>query len=928
MAESKRRPRKLKGAVLVMVVTLLFVLVVMLLATLTVVSNANRRTITKYEENQAYYTARSALEVYIDEMLEDYKTADNPKGKGSQLKAEWEGIKKPSGGDTIFTFADDDSKDLGTNLTDGKVLTGKEDISNGFVLQQEIFCNLVPKYCANLDSDGTLVSDSDKAEENWQSTKDVWSGYTEGNSTVEFTAKLPETNNISLAKGNVGTMADNGEVKITVELLRMLYRDKDGKVLYDGVTSMSKIDDVNDVGYNADDFHTDGKIKMSAISWGNTYYRLKVTATTSIKDSTGAVNESTVSVLLEPNPGVTPASFTKAKIATNGSTDGAKGNAIGGGGASNPGKAYKIENDSVVNGSFVYEYSAVQSNSQSDWYMPSKGYFVVRDGYLSLQNGSILRGYGSYNTSDPEERNNRPVVYAAGIGGSNHIYIGQQNEAVDVIVSANGNLLNSYDTEGQWSHDTIKISGIHDGYNIDITDSTGGKNVAFVCGPNDTEVYGDIYCDGDMAIQGSNDSSVKFHGTVYCSGNIYVKQGMDITKLFENNTMYIGGSILNPDGTEYKLNVDGDTSTGDDEGKEDLSDVLQYIPGKNVKVGQDQTAVGFAAGDLGFPYPTKPEDELTEEDYYKKLTLPGRSEPVTINSVKMETKNFWDDSGKMKSALKMFADNIKCAESDVSLSVDSSAPIMSKDLNGISDTSAFAKRTDYKYTDKNGATVDGKLFENTYKNSKTGYAQFQLDLSRFWTSDTFFIDARTDNVQVEILSNTSNPTAASPTFIILGNKSVVFTVKDNATVQFGGMKIFTEDIYSMYKNKSVFEFGDEDYFKSIGKSPDSPSAPNIYYYFGSGVTFNPDNLSTMLCGYMYAPDATFKCTNGGSSPITYTYNGGASKTKDVSVIGSMVFKVMETNNNFGVGFVPPMGSDNDSNNGAMITWDKQQWLGR
>lgn len=69
--KSARNGGKLSGAVLIMVVTVMFVLIIMLLATLTVVSTAQNRYYTKYEENQAYYTARSALDVFTQKMLND-----------------------------------------------------------------------------------------------------------------------------------------------------------------------------------------------------------------------------------------------------------------------------------------------------------------------------------------------------------------------------------------------------------------------------------------------------------------------------------------------------------------------------------------------------------------------------------------------------------------------------------------------------------------------------------------------------------------------------------------------------------------------------------------------------------------------------------------------------------------------------------------
>ena len=70
MKEHKRR-RSLSGAVLIMILTVMFVLIILLTATLTTVTTANQRIYTKFEENQAYYTARSALDVFTQNMLDD-----------------------------------------------------------------------------------------------------------------------------------------------------------------------------------------------------------------------------------------------------------------------------------------------------------------------------------------------------------------------------------------------------------------------------------------------------------------------------------------------------------------------------------------------------------------------------------------------------------------------------------------------------------------------------------------------------------------------------------------------------------------------------------------------------------------------------------------------------------------------------------------
>lgn len=66
-----KRHRGLSGTVLIMILTVMVVLIIMLMATLSVVTTANQRIYTKFEENQAYYTARSALDVYTSYLLND-----------------------------------------------------------------------------------------------------------------------------------------------------------------------------------------------------------------------------------------------------------------------------------------------------------------------------------------------------------------------------------------------------------------------------------------------------------------------------------------------------------------------------------------------------------------------------------------------------------------------------------------------------------------------------------------------------------------------------------------------------------------------------------------------------------------------------------------------------------------------------------------
>jgi hypothetical protein len=65
------RNKRLNGTVLIMVVAFMFILIVFCTATLAMVSTANSRAYNKFEENQSYYTAASALDVFATGTLSD-----------------------------------------------------------------------------------------------------------------------------------------------------------------------------------------------------------------------------------------------------------------------------------------------------------------------------------------------------------------------------------------------------------------------------------------------------------------------------------------------------------------------------------------------------------------------------------------------------------------------------------------------------------------------------------------------------------------------------------------------------------------------------------------------------------------------------------------------------------------------------------------
>lgn len=94
---TKRTPA-LKGAVLIMVMTVMFVLIFLLAGTIAVVYSAHNRAMVKYEESQAYYTARSTLDAYLDAFLKD---GSNKTGQNGSKKVTYYHIDKSGGSPTL-----------------------------------------------------------------------------------------------------------------------------------------------------------------------------------------------------------------------------------------------------------------------------------------------------------------------------------------------------------------------------------------------------------------------------------------------------------------------------------------------------------------------------------------------------------------------------------------------------------------------------------------------------------------------------------------------------------------------------------------------------------------------------------------------------------------------------------------------------------
>ena len=194
MTKAKSRHGKLKGAVLLMVLAVMTVLIIMLAGAMAIASTATNRANTNYEESQAYYTARSGVDVLTQTIMGDSKY----KSDGS-------------GGLTA-------------------IASGSSDKSQALELEEAIAGVL------ETNGAGKPVYNVSKSLKAWDSINDpqatqLQAAYPSSwrniinNSYMEF-----DVSDISWVDSTSGMMADpgDGNVKVKIQLLKLIYDDGSG----------------------------------------------------------------------------------------------------------------------------------------------------------------------------------------------------------------------------------------------------------------------------------------------------------------------------------------------------------------------------------------------------------------------------------------------------------------------------------------------------------------------------------------------------------------------------------------------------------------------------------------------------------------------------------------------------------------------------
>lgn len=508
MKEYKRR-RSLSGAVLIMILTVMFVLIILLTATLTTVTTANQRIYTKFEENQAYYTARSALDVFTMNMLDDEDY-----------------IAQDSGSNRKYKYGDSGS-------------TTPADLTQGLALQLDLYTIKAQSghniNQADLDSSASGITDADKKKDEYKTYYGTDSSKVQNNGKpvtdpeyaeyVEYEVELPSLENGSNKYGKLSDKESNiPKAKIKVEILERQYdmgvynfatahngitdvktyidslSDDDLKTFFDGLTSGSQ----------------DAKDIASAIIAGNRKkdrMRVKITATTTFDGVEGTA----VLIYDTHEP---PANNSSRAITAFGGTGSDNFSVVGG--MSAEGIVDWGTNTGFIYGSIYAESDFKCENGGPDIHVNS-GESVYIGGNLKISNNhfKVINDTTSPVLIDDK---NAPFVY---VGGKIETGGGIQTSSalfanIDVV------------THGLKFGDTIGTG-------------TGGNiycigDFEFLTGSN-AQINNDIYVTGNLIISGNNDFMINDDG----SGNL------SLNNFGGSGHIYYGGVVKKPDGTSVSI---------------------------------------------------------------------------------------------------------------------------------------------------------------------------------------------------------------------------------------------------------------------------------------------------------------------------------------------------------------------------------------
>ncbi len=591
-----KRHRGLSGTVLIMILTVMVVLIIMLMATLSVVTTANQRIYTKFEENQAYYTARSALDVFTKNMLSDKKYYAQD-GSGD--------IKYVHGKNVT---SDKMTQGLGLQLDLYSINTLKDDAGN--YLGANVLQKALTPY-----ADGK--SGSDEAKDEYK----TYFGVTDENVTyLEYLITLPAINDGDSdpdGKFSGTGAADLNTVKIKVEVMDRTYglgtyTDTSGAeaTVPEGDEKAFVMGTEGPSGTNYSSISDSQKAEaiFNGVRKKDTM-KLKITATTTFEGVEGKA------VLIydtnEPMPNNSSNAITS----------------FGGGGADNMsilgglsmGGDSKPSNDGIVYGNSYIEGAYSSGNNGQEFHITDGESVYIKDGLFIQNSGgghTAFIGYGESGSADK-----KPFVYIDGDASKND---GTETYTDYSMVIGNMNNGTTYFKDV----DVITEKGIKV-----LENQFGWKGNIYCNGDfnlvncQNVKIEGDLYVDGDIILKtsgGDNNFTISYTrdedgnievtsynfnnvtGKVYCKGGVYEDEA--------KTTNLIDGAAHDSTGKFNKVTseqIELPSAADIQDPKNDKQDLEISLPGsvkKTLKTHYDNFASHYQVDDVGnlVPDPSNP----------------------------------------------------------------------------------------------------------------------------------------------------------------------------------------------------------------------------------------------------------------------------------------------------------------------------------
>ena len=489
MANSKKR-QSLRGAVLIMILTVMVVLIIMLMATLTVVTTAGQRVYTKYEENQAYYTARSALDVFTQNMLND----NNYVVSG-----------------VSYSYTDDD----------GTVKTVP--MKQGLALQLDVY--KIKSQCDYSESPErvdafTQLGITDEADK--LAALGFAENMYESDKVFGTAANIPENTNFSVSTVALNAESTTDYIEYTVTFPAMTDGTNNYNKLVDDNTAKIRVEVLSRV-YNTSPAYSekdmmnvikngspaDKQALKDAIKAGNRSkdrIRLKVTSTVEFMDVEGT------SVLVYDTQ-TPPIVNSSRAVTTFGGTNLKNMNIVGGVSTVEP---VNWGNTGSIYGAIYAEDYWNNTSQSAQIYLTDNECYYIGGNATADNSGFKVKSYALTDTTDKDAR---PFVYIDGGGfGVSNSQIGGtaalDAEKVDLIIRTDPTDLTQVGIKG---YNAFNVNG--DVY---------CKGSVDISGYDSFTVNGDLYIDGAVTISGANhkweltDGKLLFNGVP--ATNVYLSK--------------------------------------------------------------------------------------------------------------------------------------------------------------------------------------------------------------------------------------------------------------------------------------------------------------------------------------------------------------------------------------------------------------------